>query len=334
MQSMKDTIKKLVEAWGPSGFEHGVRALIEEEVGGLVDEMRTDAVGNLICRMGSGGTRIMIAAHMDEIGMILTYQDENGYYRFSPLGGLIPETLYGNRVRFENGAVGVVGREGSFRRTDAPGLDQFYVDLCDGEGYADVKLGDAAALDRAYEERGSRVIAKSLDDRIGCVVAIEAIKRLAAAGNIANEVYFVFTVQEEVGVRGARPAAFGLEPDLGIALDVTLAADTPRPMARMQVDLGKGAAIKVHDPGLVVPPAVKNLMIERAEENSIPYQLELLPMGSTDASGISITGAGAPSGCISIPSRYIHTVSETVDVNDVEACVALLVAILDKPVAL
>ena len=332
---MKETIKKLVEAWGPSGFEHHVRALIEDEVRDLADEIRTDAVGNLICRMGSGGAKIMIAAHMDEIGLILTYQDDNGFFRFNNLGGLRYDGLLGNRVRFENGATGTIGREGAFRRSDVNTLDIFYVDVDSGDdGYTGVQVGDPAGFFRPFEERGQRMIAKSFDDRIGCAIAIETMRRIANGQDTPNEVYFVFTVQEEVGLRGARPAAFGLQPDLGIAVDITLSGDTPRASTRMEVGLGSGAAIKVHDLGLIVPPAVKALMVRRAEEANIPYQLELLPMGSTDAAGISISGAGVPSGCISIPTRYGHTVSETVDYRDVTACVDLLTAIVTGPVAL
>jgi putative aminopeptidase FrvX len=334
-ETMKDTIKKLVEAWGPSGFEHKVRAIIEQEVADLADEIRTDSVGNLICRMGSGGKKIMIAAHMDEIGIILTYQDDDGFFRFNALGGVLPETLLGNRVKFENGVTGVVGREGSFRQSNSPGLASFYIDIQDGEGgTGGVQVGDPGAFYRPFEDLGKRMTAKSFDDRIGCVVAIEAMRRLKANGGPSNEVYFVFTVQEEVGLRGATPAAFGLAPDLGIALDVTLAADTPRPPTKLQVKLGEGAAIKIHDVKLIVPPAVRDLMINTAEANAIPYQRELLAMGSTDAAGISLSGSGVPSGCISIPCRYVHTVSETVDVDDVEACVALLTAILKDPVSL
>jgi putative aminopeptidase FrvX len=330
---MKETIKKLVEAWGPSGFEHHVRALIREEVAGLADEIRTDAVGNLICRVGSGGARVMVAAHMDEIGLILTYRDDEGFFRFNPLGGLFPQTLAGHRVKFENGATGVIFHEGSWRQVNMPELGQFYIDVDDGNGSsADVKVGDAGAFFRPYEERGNRLVAKSMDDRIGCAVAIETMRRLKAGNGTPNEVYFVFTVQEEVGLRGARPAAFGLAPDLGIALDVTATADTPRPATRMEVKLGKGTAIKVQDMGLIVPPAVKNMMIEVAEAKGIPYQLEILSLGSTDAAGISLAGSGAPSGCISIPCRYVHTTSETVDLGDVHASVDLLVAILENPV--
>ncbi|MBN2472473.1 MAG: M42 family metallopeptidase [Anaerolineae bacterium] len=331
---MKETIKKLVEAWGPSGFEHHVRALIKAEVADLADEMRVDAVGNLICRMGSGGPRVMVAAHMDEIGVILTYQDPDGFFRFNPLGGVLPETLTGHRVLFENGAVGAIHREGAFRRSDGPGLDQFYIDVQDGEGDdAGVQVGDPGAFTRTFEERGSRLIAKSMDDRVGCAVAIGAMRKLKETGT-PNEVYFVFTVQEEVGLRGARPAAFGLEPAVGIALDVTVAGDTPRSGVKLAVNLGEGAAIKVQDTGLVVPPAIKNWMIETARANGIPYQLELLSMGSTDAAGISLSRSGVPSGCISIPCRYVHTTSETVDLRDVEASVDLLAALLKDQIAL
>jgi putative aminopeptidase FrvX len=329
---MKETIKKLVEAWGPSGFEHHVRDLIQEEVRNLADEIYTDAVGNLICRVGSGGTKVMVAAHMDEIGVILTYQDDKGFFRFNPLGGVRADTLAGHRVRFENGVGGVLHSEGAFRRSDTPALTEFYIDVDDGQGgSAGIQVGDAGTFVRSYEERGNRIVAKSMDDRIGCAVAIEAMRRIKATGT-PNEVYFVFTVQEEVGVRGARPAAFGLAPDLGIALDVTTTGDTPRPPSRMEVKLGGGAAIKVQDSGLIVPPAVKEMMIAAAEAHGIPYQLELLSMGSTDAAAISLAGSGVPSGCISVPCRFVHTTSETVDLGDVQACVDLLAAILESPV--
>ncbi|GAB4571929.1 MAG: M42 family metallopeptidase [Anaerolineae bacterium] len=330
---MIETIKKLVEAWGPSGFEHHVRALIEAEVADLADEIRTDSVGNLICRMGSGGKRVMVAAHMDEIGLMLSYQDDRGFFRFNPLGGVFPETLTGHRVLFENGVSGVIHREGAPSRSDLARLSEFFIDVQDGEGgTAGVSIGDAGAFTRPFEQRGKRLIAKSMDDRIGCAVGIEAMRRLKASDEIPNEVYFVFTVQEEVGLRGARPAAFGLEPDLGIALDVTSSADMPRAGTSVNVSLGKGTAIKVHDVGLIVPPAVKNWMIQTAEEKEIPYQLELLSLGSTDAAGISLSGSGVPSGCISVPCRYVHTTSETVDLGDVEASVDLLVALLSAPI--
>lgn len=325
---MKELIKKLVEAWGPSGYEHHVRRLIQDEVVGLADEVTVDPLGNLICRVGSGGTKIMVAAHMDEIGLMTTYvEPKSGYLRFSPIGGLNKTTLFGNRVRFEDGTIGVIGAHDPWNAQTE--LDNFYVDVSTGNGSASVQAGSPAGFWRNMEERGTRLIAKSMDDRIGCAVAIEAMRRLNR--QTPNQVYFVFTVQEEVGLRGARPAAYGIDPNVAIALDVTNTGDQIK-ASKMAVKLGGGAAIKVHDAGLVVPPAVRDWMVTRADADDISYQLELLPGGgTTDASGIQIARAGVPSGCISIPTRFIHTTSETVDLGDVQASVNLLVSLLSYP---
>lgn len=335
---MKDLIKKLVEAWGPSGYEHQVRKLIQEEVAELADEITVDPLGNLICRVGQGGPKIMVAAHMDEIGVMTTYAEpKTGYLRFTNIGGLLNTTLMGSRVRFENGTVGVIGAPDMFgtSRMNAPELDEFYIDVSDGNGNNTVSAGTPAAFWRPLEERGTRLIAKSMDDRISCVVAIEAMRRLRKGKKkkLANEVYFVFTVQEEVGLRGARTAAYAVDPDIAIAVDVTATGDMIK-NEKMMVKLGGGAAIKVHDTGLVVPPAVRDWMVARAEADGIPYQLELLTLGSTDAAGIQTARAGVPSGCISIPCRYVHTTSETVDTRDLEACIQLLVGLVGNPAKL
>ncbi len=330
---MNALIRKLAEAWGPSGYEHQVRRLIEEEVTDLVDDMRVDALGNLICRVGSGGARVMVSAHMDEIGvMALFAEPQSGYLRFEPIGGLLNSSLAGNRVRFENGATGVIGVYDSFGvgRTSVPALSDFYIDVSDGNGAA-VPAGSPAGFWREFETRGTRIIAKSLDDRIGCVVAIETLRKLNRQA--PNEVHFVFSVQEEVGVRGAGPAAYGIDPDLGIALDVTATGDELR-NRKMTVKLGGGAAIKVLDSGLVVPPAIVEWMEACARKNGISVQRELLSGGSTDARVIQITRAGVPSGCISIPTRFLHTTSETADIRDVQSCIDLLHALLSGPIEL
>ncbi len=324
---MKALIKKLVEAWGPSGYEYHVRHLIQEEVQALADEITVDPLGNLVCRVGQGGRKIMVAAHMDEIGVMAMYREKtSGYLRFTGIGGLNPATLYGNRVRFEDGTIGVVGMEPTGSRTTLPEMEKFFIDISEG---AQIPEGTPAVFWREMEERGTRLVAKSMDDRIGCVVAIEAMRRLNKT--TPHEVYFVFTVQEEVGLRGARPAAYGVDPEIGIALDVTATGDTPNG-AKMAVKLGGGAAIKIHDPGLIVPPAIRDWMIGRAEADGIAFQRELLSGGTTDASGIQAARAGVLSGCISIPCRFIHTTSETVDINDVAACVDLLTGLLSNPV--
>ncbi len=319
---MLELTKTLVETWGPPGYEHRIRERIHEEVSALADETWVDGLGNLICRVGSGGKKALIAAHMDEIGLMANYQEpESGYLRFTSLGGLRNDTLNGNRVQFEDGTVGVIAvQEGGGKA-----LTDFYIDVQGDGGANATPVGQPAGFMREMQVRGERIIAKSLDDRIGCVVAIEAMRRLQR--ETPNELYFAFTVQEEVGLRGAKTAAQGVHPDIGIAIDVTASGDQIRGR-KMQVKLGGGAAIKVHDPGLVVPLAIKNWMIERCQADKIPYQLELLTGGTTDASVIQLTDAGVPSGCISIPTRYLHTTSETVDIGDVSACVDLLSGLL------
>ncbi|MBE2267617.1 MAG: M20/M25/M40 family metallo-hydrolase [Anaerolinea sp.] len=330
---MKDLIKKLVEAWGPSGYEHGVRELIRQEVTPFADDVRVDPLGNLICRVGSGGKKIMIAAHMDEIGvMALFTEPTSGYLRFAPIGGVLQTSLLGMRVRFENGVTGVIGAHDYFGagRTTASEIDNFFIDVSTGEGNA-IEAGTPAIFWRTMEERGSRLIAKSMDDRIGCVVAIETMRRLNK--QTPNELYFVFTVQEEVGLRGARAAAYGVDPDIGIALDVTSTGDMIKNQ-KMEVKLGGGAAIKIHDTGHVVPPAIRDWMVNRAQTDGIPHQFELLTIGTTDAAGIQVARAGVPSGAISIPCRFVHTTSETVDINDVDACVKLLTGLVGNSVNL
>ncbi|TVR20760.1 MAG: M42 family peptidase [Anaerolineaceae bacterium] len=327
--NVKELVRKLTEAWGPSGYEHHIRQIIREEVAELADEITVDPLGNLICRVGDGEKRVMVAAHMDEIGVMATYREKkSGYMRFANIGGLSPQTLRGNRVKFENGVIGVIGVEGG----KGDSLDQFFIDTDDASGEQTVPEGSPAGFWRPMDERGKRLVGKAMDDRIGCVVAIETMRKLKKK-KTPNSVYFAFTVQEEVGLRGARTAAHNINPDVAVALDVTRTGDEIHG-AKMSVKLGGGAAIKVHDPGLVVPPAVVDWMVNRAEADGIPYQRELLSGGTTDAAAIQLTNAGVPSGCISIPCRFIHTVSETVDLDDVQACIDLLSGLVSNPVSL
>ena len=329
---MIELIKKLVEAWGPSGYEHQIRTLIQEEAADLCDEMVVDGLGNLICRIGEKGQgkRVMIAAHMDEIGLMANYlEPKTNYLRFTGIGGIITGSLHGNRVKFEDGSIGVVAKAGD---TKGDSLNDFYIDVQAEDGNGVIEAGQPAGFWREMQQRGNRVIAKSLDDRIGCVVALETMRCLQHISS-PHELYFVFTVQEEVGLRGARAAAFSIDPDVGIALDVTATGDeiTGRKMA---VKLGAGAAIKIHDTSLIVPKEIVNWMVARAEADGIPYQRELLTGGGTDAGAIQTARAGVPSGCISIPTRFLHTTSETVDLNDVQACISLLTGLLSNEIDL
>lgn len=334
---MNDLIRSLVEAYGPSGFEDGVRDLIRPLIEPHADEVTVDALGNLIAhkRATTGEAnplKVMIAAHMDEIGIMVSHITEKGFLRFTNIGGVFSHTLLGGRVRFADGTIGVIGVDRMEDRNAIHPLNKHFIDVgATSREDCPVRVGDAAHFARPFEARGRHLTAKSMDDRIGCAVAIETLRRLPA--DIPHDLYFVFSVQEEVGTRGAEAAANGIMPDVSIALDVTLTGDVPeaRPM---DVRLGAGPAIKVKDSGMIAHAGLVRLMRQRAEEAEIDHQLEVLDGGSTDARAMQLAGPGSAAGCISIPCRYVHTPSETVDAGDVEGAIALLVALLSADVEL
>jgi putative aminopeptidase FrvX len=331
---MKSLIQKLVETIGPSGYEKAPRSLVREEISSLADEIRVDAMGNLIARKGKkedGGLRVMLSAHMDEIGVIVTHIDKNGFVRFTTVGGVRPATCLGSRVRFINGVQGVIGCEMLDSNDKFPTFEQMYLDVgATNPEDCPVHVGDIAGFDRPFLDLGDRWVAKSMDDRISVAVLIEAMRQLPST---PHELYFVFSTQEEVGLRGAQTAAFGVDPDLGISVDVTLTGDTPT-SARMAVGLGKGPAIKVRDSGMLSDPRVVAAMVSAAERAQLPYQLEVLERGTTDAAAIQLIRAGVPAGCLSIPCRYVHSPSEMVDAHDVQNAVHLLVELLSHPIEL
>lgn len=331
---MKDLIQKLVETTGPSGYESQVRDLITKEIKSLSKDIRVDALGNLIARIGEkkeGGMRILVSAHMDEIGIIATHIDENGFIRFTTIGGVRAANCIGGRVQFLNGSRGVIYMEKLDNPGHIPNFDQLFID-CGFNGKADcqVNVGDMAVFERPYLDLGKRMIAKSMDDRIGVAIQIEVMKRLKKT---PHEIYFVFSTQEEVGLRGATTSAYGIDPDLGLSVDVTLTGDTPKGI-KMVVGLGKGPAIKVRDGGMLSDPRLVQALIHTAEKNHIPYQLEVLEGGTTDAKVIQLTRAGVTAGCVSIPCRYVHSPSEMVDYDDVEHAVQLITAFLTSPINL
>ncbi|MCI0397089.1 MAG: M42 family metallopeptidase [Chloroflexi bacterium] len=330
---MKELIKKLVEAYGPSGFEDHMRQLIRPEIEPLADELSVDAMGNLIAlKKGDGrGLKVMVAAHMDEIGLMVSHITKEGFLRFTNIGGVFPHTLMGGRVQFANGTIGVVYSERLPDWSKIHPLDKHYIDVgASSPEDCPVEVGDAAGFVQQLLVQGSRYTAKSMDDRIGCVVAIEAFKQLAST---PHDVYFVFSVQEEVGTRGAQVAANRINPDVGIAVDITPAGDVPESQF-MPIALGKGPAIKVKDTGMIAHAGLVRLMKQRASEATIPYQLEVLERGSTDARAMQLANAGNVAGCISIPCRFAHSPSETVDNGDVEGAIKLLVELLSQPIEL
>ena len=330
---MKELLQKLTQTPGPSGYESAIRDVIRAEIKPFVKEMRVDALGNLIARIGEkseGGMRLMVAAHMDEIGLMVSHVEKNGTVRFSNLGSVLPRYLPGSRVKFLNGIRGMIDSVKPDDLTKIQPLNQFFIDVgASSEKDCPVKAGDVAIFDRDFTDLGQRVISKAMDDRSSCAILVEAIKKIKET---PHELYFVFSVQEEVGSRGATTAAFGMDVDLGIALDVTPVGHLMG--IKMQVDLGKGPAIKVRDVGFIADSSVVNWMVDSAKAIKIPYQMEVLDIGSTDARAMQISKAGLRSGALSLPCRYVHSPSEMIDMVDYENAVKLLVHLLSQPVRL
>ncbi|MBE3039565.1 MAG: M42 family metallopeptidase, partial [Chloroflexi bacterium] len=318
---MKSLIKNLVEAVGPSGYEDQVRDLVRSLVEAYADEIRVDVLGNLIVRKGQkspDGLRVMLSAHMDEIGIIASHIDENGFVRFTSIGGLNPLYLMGGRVKFVNGVQGTINSERLETVERTPSFDRLFVDVGAGSrSDCKVRVGDVAIFDRPFLDLGDRLVSKAMDNRISVAVLVETLRQIKQT---PHELYFVFSVQEEVGLRGATTAAYGVDPDLGLAVDVTRTGDTPKGI-KMEVSLGKGPTVKVRDSGMLSDPRVVRWLVDTAEKAGLPYQLEVLEAGTTDARAIQVTRAGVPSSCVSIPCRYIHSPSEMVDFRDVQNAV-------------
>ena len=336
---MKQIIRKLTEAYGPSGREAGIRDIIRSEIEGMGvlarkgASVRVDPLGNLIVstKGKGGGRRVMLAAHMDEIGIVVTHIDEKGFLRFGSVGGVRPLHLHGSRVRFGNGVTGVIGLEKLDDASKVPPLEKFYIDVgAKDRSASPVKVGDIACFSRACRELGERIVAKAMDDRIGCAVLLETLRDLTAS---PHDVHFVFTVQEEVGLRGATTSGYGIEPEVALAVDVTTTGDTPE-CAPMAVNLGGGPAIKVKDGGMIAHLGVKDWLVRTAESSTIPFQLEVLVGGTTDAMAIQTSRAGVPAGCVSIPTRYVHSPSEMIDYGDAMGAVKLLRNALSGPIDL
>lgn len=320
---MKELIEKLTHTFGPTGYEKQIRDLIYENIKDYADECRIDALGNLIVRKGTkkeNGKRIMISAHMDEIGLMVTHIDENGYAYLAGIGGIYPVNCVSNRIRFENGVEGMIYAKDP-RNGKTPTMDKLFVDTgAKSREDSKIKIGDPAVFVGEFVDLGDCWMSKTLDDRVGCLIAIEALK---AIKDTPNEIYFVFSVQEEIGARGAQTAAYSIDPDLGIAIDVTLCNDTPGLIERSP-RLGAGPCIKAKDASLVGNPWLNNALYDAAERAGIPYQVEVLRVAGTDAETIQQARSGVPSSALSVACRYVHSPSEMVDVNDVKQSIELL----------
>jgi len=318
-----EIVEKLCASFGVSGNEEEIRETIKSEIEGRVDLIYTDVLGNLIAVKKGSGKKVMLAAHMDEIGLIVTHIDENGFLRFSNLGGISPFYLIAQRVRFINGVCGTVFYEQKLKEMKNLKISKMYIDAgfrSREEAEKKIRIGDVAKFFSPAEKQGDRITSGSLDDRSGCAVLVQTIKDMPKTD---NELYFVFTVQEELGLRGAGTAAYSIRPDIAIALDVTSTGDTPESEI-MEVKCGKGPAVKIKDNSVICHPEVRQLLEEAARALEIPYQLEVLERGGSDPGAIHVTAGGIPSGAISIPCRYVHSPVESVSITDLENCVKLL----------
>lgn len=324
-----DLLNKLTQCYGPSGNEESIRRLIIEEIKDYADQINTDPLGNLIVRKKGSGKKLMLAAHMDEIGVIITYIDDNGFLRFSNIGGVSPFYALFQKVKFDNGTIGIIGYEEKIDEMKNLKLEKMFIDIGAAtreEAEKTVNIGDAACFTGEFDSSLNKMSSKAMDDRVGCYILIETIKSIKEH---QSDLYFVFTVQEELGLRGAKTSAFSIEPDYAIAVDVTNMGDIPGAKT-MALKLGKGPAIKIKDNSIITHQYVRNLMIDTAKENDIPYQMEVLERGGTDSGAIHLTKGGIPSGVLSIPTRYIHSPREMVDVSDVKNAVLLMTAICSK----
>lgn len=323
-------LDKLLNTFGPSGNEEKVSQIIEKEIETYVDEIYRDAMGNLIAFKKGNGKKIMLSAHMDEIGLIITHIDTKGFLRFSNIGGVSQSLSHGQRVQFKDGTIGFISSE-PLEENEELKLEKMFIDIGVSnkeEAEKKVSIGDVVSFCGPLVINNNRGFSKAMDNRISCFILIEIIKRIKRNH---HNIYFVFTVQEELGIRGAKTSAYRINPDVGIAVDVTITGDTPKAKV-MEVSLGKGPAIKVLDSSIICHPKVKELLISTAKEFKIPFQLEVLEKGGTDAGAIHLTKEGIPTGAVSIPTRYIHSPGEMVDLDDVENAIRLLIKTLEKEI--
>ena len=329
---MYTVLKKLLPTTpSVSGRENYIRGVIAELMLPLCDEVTTDAMGNLIClKRGTreNASRVLLCAHMDEIGFIVTYIEKSGMLRVAPMGGISYAAAAFSEVVFENGVRGVLIPEESAPLGKTPTADKCVIDIgaaTEKEAARRVKIGDTCALiPRATRLGAHRVCGRPMDDRIGCACLVKIAEELRAP---RDDMYYVFSVQEEVGCRGARPAAFGIAPDLALVFDVTATGDAEgaKPMA---VKLGAGVAVKIKDNSVICHAGLVDELLDTAKKEGIPAQCEILTFGGTDTSAIQMTGFGCRAGALSLPCRYIHSGVEMIDLRDAKAAVSLTLAYL------
>jgi len=333
-------LKEICETAGAPGYENRIREIVLREIKKLVDEISVDNMGNVTAlKRGKERKKIMVAAHMDEIGFIVTHIDEKGFLRFHTLGGFDPKTLTAQRV-IVHGKKDIIGVMGSKpvhlmtpeEKNKVTQATDYFIDLGLPKKEVEkiVSIGNPVTRQRELIEMGNCVNCKSIDNRVSVFILIEALKKLPKV--IPYDFYAVFTVQEEVGLRGASVAAHTIEPDFGLGLDTTIAFDTPgaRPH-EMVTQLGEGAAIKIMDSSTICDPRMIEFLKQTATKKKIKWQVEILPAGGTDTAAVQRNGKmGSIAGAISIPTRHIHQSIEMADKSDIQGCIDLLAGAVEQ----
>lgn len=325
-----ELLKELTAEFGPSGCEADIRSFIANLVTPFADEVKADAMGNLIVHKRGDGVRMMFSAHMDSVGMIVTHIEENGWLRFGALGGLEPLDIRRQKVVFANGTKGVISVPEEKEEDGTVKLTDLYIDI--GAANRDqaekmVRLGDNCVYDNSFWTQNGRVFSNYLDNRAGCAMLILALMQIKKP---KYDLYFVFSAQEEVGVRGVRPAAFEIDPDIGIAVDVTCSDDLPGSTHCCSSVLGRGSAVKLKDGSVICQPEVVQWMNRVAAENHIPVQQDVMRSGGTDAGGLLCNRGGVYTGGICIPCRYTHAPIEVCDLSDIKSGVRFTVALAES----
>ena len=339
--SLVDVLEKLSNSNGVTGREDAVRSLMKEYLKPYVDEIQEDRLGNLIAfkKGKKDAPTVMVTAHMDEVGLMIKNITAKGFLQFTKVGGIDDRILLAQdvTVHTEKGQLpGVIGSkpvhiQKEDERKKVIEADNLFIDVgAENREEAEkmgAQVGDVASFNTKFVRIGENVVlGKAFDDRVGCAVLVEAMKRLK---NVECNIYAVGTIQEEVGLRGAATAAFNVAPDIGIALDATVAGDMPGVKeSDAPAKMGKGPVVTVADAGLIAHPKVLRLILDTAKENMVPFQLETGIRGATDAARIALTREGVPCGVISVPSRYIHSPAAILSLEDAENAVKLVVAVI------
>ncbi|MBR4359296.1 MAG: M42 family metallopeptidase [Clostridia bacterium] len=321
---MLDTLKTLLAVWGPTGQEGQVAQELQQMLADKADAMRVDVMGNLIVEKKGqpGGKTLMFSAHMDHIGLVVTDIEDTGYLRVTNVGGVSVDSMRCRHVAFGNGVQGVAVCQPT--KGETAGMQHLFVDIGAqdrAEALTMVQLGDVCVFaPDCFPVGPHRFASPAMDDRCACALLAELLLQTDAP---RNTVVGVFSVQEEVGLRGAATAAYQVAPDIGVAIDVTAWGDTPE-VKLPAVKLGAGAAIKFMDRSMIATPCVRDALMAAAEKAGVPYQREILPFGGTDGGAIQHSRGGVPTGTLSIPCRYVHSACETIDMRDMESGLAIL----------